>query len=57
MVSFRNKGLGTKLLAHIINELKELNCEMIIVWPSENSVNWYLENNFKKDDEILVLEL
>ena len=49
--------MGTKLLAHIINELKELNCEMIIVWPSENSVNWYLENNFKKDDEILVLEL
>ncbi len=28
-------------------------CELIFVWPSQNSVDWYARNGFESDNEIL----
>ena len=49
---YRNKKIGTKLLTYIKEYLAEKDCELIFVWPSENSVNWYSRNNFKQENEI-----
>lgn len=46
------KGIGTQLLAYIKNYLKEIKCELMFVWPSDNSVNWYKRNSFIEDNEI-----
>lgn len=54
---YRNKGIGTELLTYIKNYLRENNCELIIVWPSDNSVDWYLRNEFSSQNDVLVCGL
>lgn len=54
---YRNKGKGTELLSYIKNYLKEKGCELIIVWPSDNSVNWYLRNGFTLENDVMECEL
>lgn len=49
---YRNKGIGTKLLQFIKNFLKECACELVIVWPSDNSVEWYKRNGFCSENEV-----
>ena len=53
---YRNKGYGTELLSFIKNFLKEKGCELIFVWPSDNSVNWYIRNEFKTENDIMEFE-
>ena len=50
---YRNKGIGTKMLNHIKEYLKNLNCELIFVWPSDNSIEWYNRNDFSNENEIM----
>lgn len=50
---YRNKRIGTKLLQYIKDYLKECDCELAIVWPSHNSVEWYKRNGFCSENEIL----
>lgn len=52
----RGKGYGTQLLSYIKSYLKEKGCELIFVWPSDNSVNWYLKNGFKSENDIMECE-
>lgn len=54
---YRNKGIGTELLTYIKSYLRENNCELIIVWPSDNSVDWYLRNEFSSQNDVLVCGL
>lgn len=49
---YRNQKIGTELLTYIKEYLAEEDCELIFVWPSENSVNWYSRNGFKQENEI-----
>ncbi len=49
---YRNKKLGTELLNYIKEYLIEQKCELIFVWPSDNSINWYKKNNFSEENEI-----
>ncbi|MBE6752948.1 MAG: GNAT family N-acetyltransferase [Ruminococcaceae bacterium] len=49
---YRNRGIGTQLLAHIKQYLTQKRCELIFVWPSDNSVNWYERNGFSAENEI-----
>ena len=49
----RNKNIGTELLAYIKEYLQKEDCELIFVWPSQNSVNWYARNGFESENEIL----
>ncbi len=43
---FRNKGIGSKLLNTINKWIKENNYEFVIVWPSDESINYYEKNNY-----------
>lgn len=43
---FRNKGIGSKLLSKIHEWVKENHYEFIIVWPSEDSINYYKKNGY-----------
>lgn len=56
LMEYRNMGYGTKLLSYIKDYLKEKGCELIFVWPSDNSVNWYLRNEFKSENDIMECE-
>lgn len=49
---YRNKKIGTELLSYIKKYLSEQKCELLFAWPSEKSVDWYIRNEFLKDNEI-----
>lgn len=54
---YRNKKIGTELLTYIKEYLAKEDCELIFVWPSQNSVNWYARNDFKQENEIFECSL
>ncbi len=56
MSKYRNKGYGTELLSYIKKYLKDKGCELIFVWPSDNSVNWYQRNGFNSENDIMECE-
>ena len=49
---YRNKKIGTELLTYIKDCLAKEDCELIFAWPSVNSVNWYLRNDFIRQNEM-----
>ena len=49
---YRNQGIGTELLSYIKGYLTEQKCELLFVWPSEKSMNWYERNGFSPENEI-----
>lgn len=49
---YRNQGIGIELLTYIKGYLTERKCELLFVWPSEKSVNWYERNGFSPENEI-----
>ena len=50
---FRNKGIGSKLLSAINEWTKENKYEFIIVWPSEDSINYYKKNGYVHSKETM----
>ncbi|QFT89596.1 Acetyltransferase (GNAT) family protein [Bacillus sp. THAF10] len=48
---YRNKGLGSQLLERIHQWVKENNYEFVIVWPSEESINYYVKNGYIRCSE------
>ena len=54
---YRNKGIGTELLKYIKAYLADLKCELILVFPSCNSIKWYERNGFTNENEVFVCEL
>ena len=53
----RNQNIGSELLSSIKKYLITQNCEMLFVWPSQNSVNWYTRNGFTSQNEMLEYNL
>ncbi|WP_025783402.1 GNAT family N-acetyltransferase [Sporosarcina sp. D27] len=43
---YRNKGIGSRLLSSVNEWVKENNFEFVIVWPSDDSVNYYKKNGY-----------
>lgn len=43
---YRNKGIGSRLLNTINDWVKQEQYEFIIVWPSDESVNYYQKNGY-----------
>lgn len=54
---YRNRKIGAELLTYIKEYLAKEDCELIFVWPSQNSVNWYVRNDFKQENEIFECSL
>jgi GNAT superfamily N-acetyltransferase len=43
---FRNTGIGSKVLTFINDWIKENNFEFVMVWPSDESINYYKKNGY-----------
>ncbi|MGG0644589.1 GNAT family N-acetyltransferase [Sporosarcina gallistercoris] len=43
---YRNQGTGSELLRSVNNWVKENRFEFVIVWPSEDSINYYKKNGY-----------
>ncbi len=54
---YRNQKIGAQLLDHIKKSLAKEKCELIFVFPSEKSVNWYIRNGFSSENEIFECDL
>jgi GNAT superfamily N-acetyltransferase len=44
---YRGKGIGGKLITEINKWVNEMNYEFIIVWPSDDRINFYKRNGYK----------
>ncbi len=52
--AFRSRGLGGLVLDAAKNWAREQNVELLVVWPSEESVSFYRRHGFVGEDEPLV---
>ncbi|MET3195094.1 GNAT family N-acetyltransferase [Bacillus sp. OAE603] len=50
---YRGKGIGSKLISQINNWSLEMKYEFIMVWPSEESIEFYKANGYKNCNEPL----
>jgi GNAT superfamily N-acetyltransferase len=55
--AYRNRGVGSELMRHVIAWAREQDFENIIVWPSERAVSFYTHAGFAPDTEALNLQL
>ncbi len=53
MPDLRDKEIGSELMGQVIAWSNMENLELMIVWPSETSINFYRKNGFQNDHEIL----
>ena len=51
--TYRNRGVGTQLMAHVLRWAKEQDLESLIVWPSAASVQFYVRAGFQGSSEAL----
>jgi GNAT superfamily N-acetyltransferase len=54
---FRSRGVGGELMRALIRHAREQQLELLIVWPSEESVEFYGRLGFQKSAEALELDL
>ncbi|GAA5416844.1 hypothetical protein Pryu01_01883 [Paraliobacillus ryukyuensis] len=43
---YRNEGVGSKVIQTINNWIKANNYEFVIVWPSDQAINYYKKNGY-----------
>jgi GNAT superfamily N-acetyltransferase len=55
--SFRGRGVGARLLGIITEWAREQEFELLLVWPSDESYDFYTRLGFKNFREPLVLPL
>ena len=53
----REQGIGTELMAQVLNWAKTQDLESLIVWPSEASVSFYQRARFRGSSEMLEYEV
>lgn len=55
--SYRNEGLGSRMLGEVVAFARERRVEEMIVWPSERSYPFYGRAGFERLEDPLVLPL
>jgi N-acetylglutamate synthase-like GNAT family acetyltransferase len=55
--TYRNKGIGNKLLHHLIDDARAQGTELLIVWPSEKSFSFYERAGFIKPENCRIMQL
>lgn len=55
--AWRNRGVGTVLLARLEGWAREADLELLLLWPSERSVPFYQRAGFAADPEVVTLQL
>lgn len=51
--AYRGQGIGTQLMTHVLQWLREHNLESLIVWPSETSAGFYERAGFCRSPDLL----
>jgi GNAT superfamily N-acetyltransferase len=52
--AFRGQGIGAEIIRHVQAAARDADVELIIVWPSEESVDFYERSGFRRPDEPLI---
>ncbi len=52
-----NQGIGSELLTRASKWAAEQDLEMLLVWPSEQSLDFYARAGFSREEEVRVLHL
>jgi len=55
--NYRNRGIGSALLAAVVDWARSQRLELLAVWPSERSFPFYFRAGFRRGDDPLVLAL
>jgi GNAT superfamily N-acetyltransferase len=51
--AYRGQGIGTQLMAHVLQWARQHDLESLIVWPSETSVGFYERAGFRGSTDML----
>jgi GNAT superfamily N-acetyltransferase len=54
---FRGEGVGSQLLASVLDWSKSRSAEMVILWPTERSKSFYLRHGFSSAHDLMRLVL
>lgn len=54
---FRNKKVGSALLEHVQKFAINKDMEIVIVWPSEKSINFYKRLDFQSEGQPLIYKI
>lgn len=54
---FRGRGIGRILMEHLIAWARECDLELLIVWPSDESVEYYKRLGFENENDVLQFSL
>ena len=52
---YRGEGIGSRLLAAVLEWSKSKNAEKVILWPTERSKSFYLRHGFSPAEDQLML--
>ncbi|MBW3622053.1 MAG: GNAT family N-acetyltransferase [Armatimonadetes bacterium] len=52
---FRDRGVGSELMEHVVRWAGEIGLELLIVWPSRESATFYRRAGFENSGEIMEL--
>lgn len=55
--AYRNRGIGSRLLAHVLQWAGEQDLENLIVWPSAESIRFYKRAGFIRSPEMMEYEV
>jgi GNAT superfamily N-acetyltransferase len=54
---YRNQGIGSKLMDHVKQWAEEEDYELLIVYPSADSVSFYERAGFMEENDVMQLEI
>ncbi len=54
---FRDRGLGARLLAAVLDWARSNNAQMVILWPTERSKPFYLRHGFSFTNDSMRLKI
>ena len=55
--TFRNQGIGSRLMGRVIEWAREADCELLIVYPSHRARPFYARAGFSDDSEVMEFKL
>ena len=54
---YRNQGIGSKLMGHVKKWAEEEDYELLIVYPSDDSVSFYKRAGFVEENDVMQLAI
>ena len=54
---YRNRGVGSRLMAHVSQWAKDEDYELLIVYPSDEAVRFYERSGFVAENDVMELKL